>query len=250
MLRMTFYQHQRKEKVIIEQFIEERLDSNASKGSYDVIKQSEHKTFASLYQVSVPTKGGKTTTVKADSKLRKSLFNAANSGRKVNVAELVKHELSPVPLSLANLDGTLLVADKPPLAHLLSDSSSQDTQPHPVANTCLIIDAMTLINVYGNKPGNTKTFGNLVAAITKSVFDHFCDTCGRVDVIFDTYNVNSVKQETRDVRARGSRKIRKIIDRPEIRLPDSWSSFMSLGENKSNFQQFVSKCLLMKAEDL
>ncbi len=81
-----------KGKVIIEQFIEERLESNASKGFYDVIKKPEHKTFASLYQVSVPTKGGKTTTVEADSKLRKRLFNAANSGWKVNVAELVKHE--------------------------------------------------------------------------------------------------------------------------------------------------------------
>ncbi len=221
-----------KEKVIIEKFIEKRLESNASKWFYDVIKKPEHKTFASLYQVSVPTKGGKTTTVKADGKLRKRLFNAANSGRKVNVAQLVKHELSPVPLSLANLDGTLLVADKPPLAHLLSDFCAQDTPPQPVANTCVIIDAMALTNVHGNKPGKAKTFGDLVAAITKSEFDHFCDTCGRVDVIFDIYNVNSVKQGTRDVRARGSRKIRRIIDRPEIRLPDSWSSFMSLGRGE------------------
>ena len=210
-----------KGKQIIEQFIEDRLGPNASKGFYDVIKKPAHKTFASLYQVSVHTKAGKTTTVKADSKLRKRLFNAANSGRKVNVAELVKHELSPVPLSLANLDGTLLVADKPPLAHLLSDFCAQDTPPQPVANTCVIIDAMALINAHGNKSRKAKTFGDLAAAITKSVFDHFCDTCGRVDIIFDTYNVNSVKQGTRDVRARGSRKIRRIIDRPEIRLPDS-----------------------------
>ncbi len=70
--------------------------------------------------------------MKADSKLRKRLFNAANSGHKVNVAQLVKHEISPVPLSVANLDGTLLVADKPPLAHLLSDFCAQDTQPQPV----------------------------------------------------------------------------------------------------------------------
>ncbi len=46
---------------------------------------------------------------------------------------------------------------------------------------------------------------NHVAAITKSVFDHFCDTCDRVDVILDTYNMNSVKQGTRDMRAQGSR---------------------------------------------
>ncbi len=45
-----------KGKVIIEQFIEERLDSNASKVFYYVIQNPEHKTFASLYQVSVPTK--------------------------------------------------------------------------------------------------------------------------------------------------------------------------------------------------
>ncbi len=61
-----------------------------------------------------------------------------------------------------------------------------------------------------------KTFSDLVAAITESMLHHFCDTCCRVDVIFDTYNVNSVKQRTRDMRARGLRKIRIIIDRPEI----------------------------------
>ncbi len=74
---------------------------------------------------------------------------------------------------------------------------------------------MALIIVHGNKPGKAKTFGDLVAAITKSMFDHFCDTCGHVDVICDTYNVNSVKQGTRDVRARRPRKISRIIDRPE-----------------------------------
>lgn len=205
----------------MQELLEKRLGPNASKGFYETIKKTDHKTFASMYKVEVKTKPGQTKTVKADRKMMKRLFSAAHSGRNVNVKQLVQHELSPVPLSLAHTNGTLLLADKPPLAHLLGDSCATDILPQPVARTCTIIDAMGLINAKGNKSGKATTFGKLADTITQSVFEHFSETCPRVDVIFDSYRQNSVKQGTRDARSLGTRQIRRVIDQQEISLPDS-----------------------------
>ena len=43
------------------------------------------------------------------------------AGREMNMSEFMKHELMPVPISLANTDGTLRTGDKSILADILTD---------------------------------------------------------------------------------------------------------------------------------
>ena len=202
--------------------LSERLGPNASKGFYDAIKKTEQKTLASLYKVNVRSKAGNTSTMKADRNIIKRLFTAANGGRSVNLPELVRHEMAPVPLSLANIDGSLLSVDKTPLMHILSNFCAQTSPSEPLMKTCFIVDGMALINAVINKLGTARTFGELASVVSTSVFQHFSATCDRVDVVFDTYKPNSIKQGTRDVRSRGSMKIRKK-QIPEWFCIVSWS---------------------------
>ena len=58
--------------------------------------------------------------LKADRKLLQRLFNAASSGRSVQTADILKHELSPVPLSPAKPDGQMNRTSKSDLLFLLT----------------------------------------------------------------------------------------------------------------------------------
>ena len=62
----------------------------------------------------------------------------------------------------------------------------------------------------------------------------------RVDVLFDRYLPDSIKNGTRIKRARGTKFIRRIIERRAAKLPDNWNSFISAPENKAKFAHFLS----------
>ena len=69
-------------------------------GFHDALKKHNSKTFADLYKAMVSTKQDVQKTIKADRKLLKRLLNAFIAGRTVEMVNILKHELSPTPLSL------------------------------------------------------------------------------------------------------------------------------------------------------
>ena len=52
------------------------------------------------------------TILQVDRSIMQRLIAAYQAGREVNMSENMKHELMPVPISLANIDGTLRTGDK------------------------------------------------------------------------------------------------------------------------------------------
>ena len=67
-----------------------------------------------MHQQIATAAGNKSTKqlAKADRGLFRRLLVASNSGRTVDLTTLLTHELSPVPLSIATIDGKLLTSDK------------------------------------------------------------------------------------------------------------------------------------------
>ncbi|MES9879848.1 MAG: hypothetical protein ABW185_03105, partial [Sedimenticola sp.] len=86
---------------------------------HDTMKRNCSKTFASLYHCSTVNQKQEKKVVKADRKLIQKLLTVAQAGRNVKMDEILKHELSPVPLSLAKLDGEMNSAAKSDLLGLL-----------------------------------------------------------------------------------------------------------------------------------
>ena len=76
-------------------------------GFHDVLKKHRSKTLATLYKATVSTKHNVQKTVKADRKLLQQLLNAVTVGPTVEMGTILKHELSPVPLSLAKHGGDM-----------------------------------------------------------------------------------------------------------------------------------------------
>jgi len=140
---------------------------------HDSLKQQKLKTFETLYSVPVSLDNSKTIVIKADRDLLRRVVVALESGRDVDA--LLQRELSPVPLSIATLDGNLRQASgKSDLSNILQENVYQ-TQPHISQNeTCTIIDGMAAVQCLANTRG-AKTFGEWCDNFTTYVMSHFSE---------------------------------------------------------------------------
>jgi len=72
-------------------------------------------------------------------------------GRKVDLRELLVHELGPLPWSLASFDGSLAKTNKAALSKLLEDGV--DSLQHLQAQTlAVIMDTMAILQSLGKIP--------------------------------------------------------------------------------------------------
>ena len=144
-----------------------------------------------------------------------------------------------VPLALAELNGLLNSGDK----SLLKDRLVENIDcPESINLTgkyaCLIIDGQALVCSLG-KPKEFGTFGQLADRFIQSILVQG-RSFARIDIVFDRYRPNSIKENTRSRRSKNQKAIRKKnIDRG-VPLPQNWSNFMACSENKSEYANFLS----------
>ena len=114
------------------------------------------------------------------------------------------------------------------------------------ASSTLIIDGQALVVSLG-KPQKQVcyTFGDFARMFNQAVFQygrHF----SRIDVVFDRYDQMSVKEGTRNRRKKG-RAIRRIIESPDVPLPQDWLGFLSDPGNKADLSKLLSTVLIEQA---
>ena len=224
------------------------MGPNASVDFFDPIKKNKSRTFEAISS-EPPKLSSAPKVLKADRKIYRRLLSAASSGREINLPNIMKHKLSPVPPSLASLDGQLHTTDKASLAHIIGDQFAKAKILQTTDKTCTLLHAMGIVQAL-QKPKGAHTFGDYADTFTENIFSHFNDSCKRVDVVFDTYKANSIKKATRHKRSGKTRKVRCIVDSSSVVLPYSWSSFLALEENKTDLIKFFSKELLLRANNL
>ena len=83
--------------------------------------------------------------MKADRDLFKCVFSASASGREIDIP----HQLTTVPISLVSSDVKLRATDKAPLSHKLAGAHEVKELPPTANKTCVIIDAMALVQAIG-----------------------------------------------------------------------------------------------------
>lgn len=73
------------------------------------------------------------------------------------------------------------------------------------------------------------------------IIQYFSENTTRVDVVFDSYKSNSIKSTARDKRkSKSIPLIRREIQNRDVPLPQNWSGFINLLENKKALSQFLS----------
>lgn len=234
---------------LVGKFVDTRLADGAEKAFFDPIQRVKSKTFTDLYAVKAKSSDGKERVIKADRDLYRRLLAATQSGRNVDLQRLVKHELSPVPLSLARTDGSLNPSDKSALMTILVGDKALTNLPATDRPTCVIIDAMALVQSIG-KPHGASTFGDLADIYIHSVKSHF-KKASRVDVVFDTYRPDSIKHSTRVKRAgQTARLIRKLVGSRSVPLPAQWQAYINMDANKMDLTSFLATELIRACESM
>lgn len=226
----------------LQKFVSERLIEKTVP-FHSPLPKTNLKTFGSLYSVTVKIDHQK-VVIKADRDLFRRMIIAIEGGRTIDIDDMLTSELCPVPLSLAQTDGSLLENDKPNLAAILCNGQDIITNTMPSLNEdiCIVIDAMSIIRSMG-KPNGAVTFGHYATCFQNKVCRHFSTKCKRVDVVFDSYMKMSIKDGTRKARARQKKPIRTIIKSSDTKLPHDMERFLNSVENKRNLTAFLSEHL-------
>ena len=106
-----------------------------------------------------------TKLIRAGRKLIQRLFNAANSGRSVQTAEVLQHKPAPVPLSLANANRNMNTTAKSQILNVVTTDFGIEIPAQLPTNdkrTCVAIDGHALIQALANhrsvKPSETCSY--------------------------------------------------------------------------------------------
>lgn len=82
------------------------------------------------------------------------LLIAYESGRAVDMKAILKHELMPVPLALAELNGSLRCGNKSVLADMITANIQLPPSIKLHGRSCLIIDGQALVIAIGKPFGS------------------------------------------------------------------------------------------------
>ena len=232
----------------VNDFVEHRLLATQGESQYAELASPLHKnkvhTFSSLYYIEKYSKG-KQKTIKVDRNIQQRLITAYRAGRQVNLGNVLKHELMPVPVSLAEMDGSLRAGNKSALIDVLIQNVSTPSEIEIHTPSTLIIDGQALVMALG-MPKGLNTFGDLANEFSQTVL-RMGAKFDRIDVTFDSYQEHSIKDITRSKRNQGCHPVRKPVNDGSVPLPNSWSNFMALAQNKEDLAKLLSEQLLLHA---
>lgn len=158
----------------LEQFVSERfsVDGEApTKNLHATLSKNKPLTMASIYETPTIAES-RAKVAKVDRSILQRLVVAFEGGRKIDLADILKHELTPVPLSIAELNGTLRTGQKSLIIEELTKTVQCPVAvqvPGEARDATLIIDGMAVVNSLG-PPKSLKTFGDYSIHFCQSVF--------------------------------------------------------------------------------
>ena len=216
-------------------FVEQRINSNAV-GFWEPIPNMKIKTFSSANKKIHVKSSDKLVTVNTDRDLFGRFLIVSNT-RQISLKDVLSFELSPVPYSLANTDGSLRKGTKSVLCSLLEKDVNVVQQLTALPNpTVVIIDGMAIIQM--SKSAGTSTFGDLSEKYY-NIFTAplFSNNCVQVHVDFDQYWENSIKEGERERRG-ASVGLEVRIGGPTTPVPRQWGKYISNPKNKVRVRLF------------
>lgn len=174
------------------------------------------------------------SAVKSDRNLF-SRLSVACQVRDGNLQEFFSHENQTCPPSLSDR-GKLRLGTKSDIVRCLEEAVPEDEEdePSPVGDV-VILDGPAIVNML--KPGSAHTFKEYAQDVFLPYVKLHLDKSQRVDVIWDEYRPDTLKEQTREKRGKG---VRRRVD-PKNAVPKNWGDFLRLAENKKELFAFLSR---------
>ena len=174
-------------KAAYEEFQKVRLGPERSKAFHSTPQQKNLKTFTSMAVKKRTNISDQETILKADRKVFTHMLLGGNQ-KNMDMKDVLKYPLGPLPWALANCDGSLRCTDKSSLASALEKISVEATDSQHHSSAC-IIDGMSLSQ---KRNFNGKKFSEVSNIALMAVLD-LGKSHQRIDVVFDTYQELSIK---------------------------------------------------------
>ena len=209
-------------------FQQERLE-NDEVDFFATLKRLNVGTFTKMLKKTVKMSSGKEVQFSAQSNIFGKIA-LIQQFRPLDLKQVFCFPLGPVPWSLAEGSGALNKTTKSSLMHYLEkDVPLQQNVKNPFA---AVIDGMALVR--RNKPtGHTyESYADhlLNAAVATSA------NASRVDIVFDVYRKNSIKNAERLTRETGKLEVKRIVGGQNVK---QFSSLLSNGTNKMTLIRFL-----------
>ena len=179
----------------LQEFRVQRLEANPPKVKlHDSLKKSKLQTFSELNKkVEVKSKTAKGIMLKADRALLGQMVIIAEN-RQLHMKDVLCHPMEPLPWALSSVDGSLRKTSKATLAkELQKNVPFAEEIPQPSA---CVIDGMVLVQ---KLKGDHRTFSDVADSLFGMVL-HEGASFQIIDVIFDVYRENSIKNSERQQR--------------------------------------------------
>ena len=169
--------------------------------------------------------------------------------REVDLETLFGYELSSVPLSLSNPDGTMRKCCKSGLLKELEKDLAVDEFEETDETTLTGIDFMVLVRMICTETSKYNTFGDLSDALLKDVTGTF-KYGSNVDVVCDRYDIKDSIKSSERVR-RGQVRMQEVkIFTESTPILKQRSELLSYPKNKQNICNFVLMIWTVKARRL
>ena len=210
--------------------MESRLSENATDNFFDRLPRLNLQTFSSITQSKAVKVSEKEVILKADRNLFGKMALIAQT-RQLNMREVLQHSLGTFPWASATGEGSLKKTNKAAtLANEIEKLAiATDCIPRPTAR---VIDAMSIIQKHKD---NQKSFAELANTLFLK-FKAEASECGRIDVVFDVYEDESIKGAVRSDRgAAEATQFKNLIVGHKIKLWKKGSS------DKASLIRFLCK---------
>ena len=210
-------------------FIADRLSDEAKVSIYDPIKKLKLQTFSSLRRsIKVKCKD-KTIQIKATRNLFGQIAIIMQK-RDLDLKEVFKYPLGPFPWALAGVMGDLKKTNKATLLNEFEKLTEPlDSLPDDYAS---IFDGMAIVQ---KARATGLTFGELAHQTFQSILSS-SRGAKRIDVVFDVYVENSIKNGERLRRSTGNLTFRQLIPSYPVK---QYNQFLSSPPNKCQLIRFL-----------
>ena len=209
-------------------FVNERLKEEG-KGFFDPVKKLKLRTMSSVSKkVSVVTKNKKVVELKQQGNIAFQLLVKSQSlGKNIDLLNVMKYQLTPVPYCIGTSDGYLGKTNKAKgYQHLTKEEA--DYQNSSKEDTLLIVDGNAVFHCLTEVPDTFKCICEKIFKIIP----------GKSDFIFstDTYSSDSIKEMERKRRGLGEV---FLVKSGNMKRPADWKGFLSNNQNKQRLAQIL-----------
>ena len=210
-------------------FIESRFAEDHQSSLFDPIKKQKLRTFDSLDKKKLIKTKTKLVSLQSARDLFAKVAIIAQK-RSVDLKQLLSYPLIHLPLALAESDGSLKKTSKSLLLHKIEGETP------PVAmlrrDHAFIVDGMAYVRQIKS---SGLTFSEFSIKLLNHV-SHCSNFASRIDVVFDVYLENSIKDVERQRRSTGEIVLKKIVSTSQIK---QWSQLLSSGDFKNKLVSYI-----------